>query len=83
MKEYKIICNMYESKGGLFKYAISPSKVLLDFTYKRSERENFITKCKYLLKEDMFYDDVKMYFIDYDNLYVVEIKDIIDLENVI
>jgi len=83
MKEYKIICNMYESKGGAFKYAISPSKVLVDFTYKRSEREDFIAKCKYLLREDMFYDDVKMYFIDYSNLTLTEIKDITELENTI
>lgn len=81
MKEYKIICNMYEACGGSFKYAIKPIKNLLTFEYKRKEREEFIEKAEYLLKEDMYYDDVKLFFIDYDKLEIIPIKDISELKS--
>ena len=83
MLEYKIICDMFEPCGMSFRYAINPKKTLLEFTFKRSEREQFIEKVKYLQREDMYYDDIKMYFIDYNKLTIVKIEDIKQLEEAI
>ena len=73
MIKYYIICKMYESRGGSFRYALNPKTSDLEFSFKRSEREDFIEKCNHLLKEDMYYSDIKMYYINFDKLEVVEI----------
>ena len=66
---------MYEPQGGSFKYAIKPTTSDLEFHFNRSEREEFIEKCEYLTKSDMYYDDVKMYYINFDTLEVIQITD--------
>lgn len=83
MKEYKVIYDVYEPKGGSFKYAINPEKFTTSQTFTRSEREDFIERCRKLIKETMYYDNIKMYFIDYDKLSITEIENIKILEETI
>ncbi len=73
MKEYVIICKMYLSKGGFFRFATNAEKETRKFNYKRDEREEFIKKAEYLFKEYMYYDDIRMYFLNYDSLTMTQI----------
>lgn len=73
MVKYYILCDMYESKGGSFKYAVDPVTKPIEFSYNREEREQFIEKATKLLRDEMYYTNVKMYFINFTEVTILEI----------
>mgnify|MGYP000166513854 CR=1 FL=1 len=84
MKQYTIITNLYEVTGGSFKYAINPKKTQIVISYNRSEREDFLKKWEYILKEEMMFDLPKVYFTDFDQLTLIDITDrLLEIKNTI
>mgnify|MGYP001325892802 CR=1 FL=1 len=75
MKEYVIVVDAWESNGGSFKYASNPKKRKVKFEYAREEREDFIKKVVYCKKEDMYYENVRLFYINYDDVTISEITD--------
>ncbi len=73
MKMYVIVSNLYEPKGGFYKYADPPSKNPYMMTYQRNEREEFILKWKYILENESYFDKPKCYFVDFENVSILEI----------
>ena len=73
MKEYTIICDMYFPNGGSFKYATNPKSEIKKFTYDRTERHLFIEKWEHVLNNDMYYDNIKVYVIDFEHEKVINI----------
>lgn len=45
------------------------------FYYGKNERQNFIDKWEYFLREDMYYDTVRCFYIDFDSVSIIEITD--------
>lgn len=72
---YVIVSNIYEPHGGAYKLATNPKKDEYFVTFKRSEREQFIEKWEYALNEDLVFDLPKTYFIDFENVQIIEITD--------
>lgn len=82
MKLYVIISNIYEPKGGLYKYASEPEKSPYLLTYQRSEREEFIEKWKYVLNGEVYFDAPKCFFIDFESVQITEITNkLTEIEN--
>ncbi len=68
--------------GGLYKYADKPEKSPFKSSFAREQREEFISKWKYVIKEDMYFDSPKVFYIDYDKVEIVDITDKLDeIEN--
>ena len=82
MKEYIIITNLYSPLGGLYKYADKPEKAPFKSTFSKDQQEEFILKWKYVLKEDMYFDPPKTYYVDYETVSISDITDRLEeLEN--
>lgn len=75
MKKYIIVVDQYESQGGLFRYSHSPKFETISFDFYRNEREYFIKKWEYFLSEDMYYDNIRCFYVDFDLVTIVEITD--------
>lgn len=78
MINYVINYSIYESSGGCFKYAGKPSKAPTQAIYDRKEREAFLEKWDSLLKNEMYYDDIKTYYVNYDTMEMIELTDKMD-----
>ena len=75
MKQYIITYSMYESSHGFFRYAARPTKTSGIHYFNKSERESFIERAEYLIKNDMYFDDIKLYFINFEIPKIIDITD--------
>ena len=86
MKEYVVIYDISDVNGGSFFYGVDYNKGTFRTVkqhWNREERHEFITRCRKLMSDEMYYRNVKMFFVDYEALVVKVItKDMLDdMEN--
>ena len=73
MKQYTIITTHYEGSSG--RYETIPKKVSYIQNYFQNEREDFINRWEYILKQDIYFDPPKCYFTDYQKMIIIDITD--------
>lgn len=74
---YAIEFNLYESKGGSFKYAFNPKYERKIEYFDKTERDKFINRYLSLIEpnKDLYIDNIKC--------YVADLNPIEDMESVI
>lgn len=73
MKYYILKYDIYDAQHGLFKFAVHPKFTSHIIHYSVNEREDFIKSWETKLEKDMFYDNVKTYFINFDTVHIEEL----------
>lgn len=76
---YLIKYKMWDSNGGSFRYATSPTYAEHRLYYSRDERDKFISKYLYLKgKDDMYFTDIECYYSNLTLLTGVDMRALIN-----
>jgi len=73
MNQYTIVSNHYEGYGG--KYALNPKPVPYIVNYQYHERQDFLDRWEYMLKNDMYFDNPICYFTSFTMMEIIDVTD--------
>lgn len=72
MKQYTIVTTHYEVGG---RYVLNPKPCSYISNYQYHEREDFLNRWEYILKNDVYFDAPRCFFINFTTPEIIEITD--------